>query len=153
MNKAGRLQAVRSVAKKQGLSFVSPWKSVQLIAVGNFVLSILLDVLPDVFTSEMQNDARVIVVTDTVRAMTSQAMRQFVGINTASDDWRVTKRALKECFFSAFLEDQGVSSVDTSGKSDAIGLSPSTTETTMTDETPRPRFMTAWMADIIGEAA
>jgi hypothetical protein len=69
------------------------------------------------------------------------------------DDWRVTKRALKACFFSAFLENQGVSSVDTSGKSDAIGLSPSTTETTMTDETPRPRFMTAWMADIIGEAA
>jgi hypothetical protein len=60
---------------------VSPWKSVHLIAVDNFVLSILLDVLPDVFTSETQNAARMIVVTDTIRVMASQAMRQFVRMN------------------------------------------------------------------------
>jgi DNA-directed RNA polymerase len=73
-----RLQAARSLAKKGGFSFVNTWKPTQHVAVGNFVIDIVLQTLPDLFVSEMMGDVRVIRVTDGAMSIAEKAMNEHV---------------------------------------------------------------------------
>jgi DNA-directed RNA polymerase len=73
-----RLQAARSVAKKEGFSFVSRWKSTQHVAIGTFMLDILLVTLPDLFNAFMQGDKRMLEVTEGASKLAEQAVQQHI---------------------------------------------------------------------------
>lgn len=73
-----RMQAARSVARKEGFSFVTRWKPAQMIAVGGYVLDVLLVALPDLFESITEGDTRTLKVTDGARELAEQAVQQHV---------------------------------------------------------------------------
>lgn len=76
-----RLQSARSLAKKAGFSFVREWKPSQLVAVGNFVASIMLEALSDLFSTEIVGEARMIRVTETAHELAREAMKLHVRLN------------------------------------------------------------------------
>jgi DNA-directed RNA polymerase len=76
-----RNQAARSIAKKQGFSLVNEWKPNERVAVGHFVVDIMLEALSDLFISEMEGDTRMIRVTEKACGMASDAMKQYIRFN------------------------------------------------------------------------
>lgn len=74
-----RLQAAFSTARKEGFSFVARWTASQHVAVGSYVLDVLLVTLPDLFTDYMGNDNyRMIEVTEGASKIAQEAMEQHV---------------------------------------------------------------------------
>lgn len=73
-----RLQAARSLAKRKGFSFVIKWKASQHVAVGHFVLDILLSALPDLFDTYHDGNTRMLAVTDGAHKIAEQAVKDHV---------------------------------------------------------------------------
>jgi DNA-directed RNA polymerase, mitochondrial len=73
-----RLQSARSIAKQKGFSFVNRWTPSQHVAVGNFVIDILLVALPDLFEVYYEGDKQMLAVTEGAADKAHDAMQQHV---------------------------------------------------------------------------
>lgn len=73
-----RLQAARSIAKKEGFSQSAQWSPAQRIAVGHFVIDILLQALPDLFEAPMEGDMRTFRVTEDANKAAEEALQQHI---------------------------------------------------------------------------
>src|SRR5687768_9019685 len=76
-----RLQAARSLAKRKGFSIVSKWTPKQYIAIGHFVIDLLLVALPDLFDTYYEGDTRKVEVTEEARSVAEQAVKDHVRRN------------------------------------------------------------------------
>lgn len=73
-----RLQAARSIAKKEGFSLVTKWRPKQEKAVGHMVLDVLVETLPDLFNRFMHGDTFVLALTEGASDKAHKAMQEHV---------------------------------------------------------------------------
>ncbi len=73
-----RLQAARSIAKKEGFSQSAQWTPTQRIAVGHFAIDILLRALPDLFEAPIEGDKRVFRVTEDANKAAEAALQEHI---------------------------------------------------------------------------
>jgi DNA-directed RNA polymerase len=73
-----RLQAARSVAKKEGFSLVSKWSPAQEKAVGHWVMDVLVNALPDLFNRFMLGNTMSLALVDGASEKAHKAMKEHI---------------------------------------------------------------------------
>jgi DNA-directed RNA polymerase len=73
-----RLQAARSIAKKEGFSLVAKWTPKQEKAVGHWVMDVLVNALPDLFNRFMHGNAMSLELCEGVSDKAHKAMQEHI---------------------------------------------------------------------------